>query len=330
MTNASRPTAPAPARCAGLRHALLHDWSQGFPVDPSPFQAVARRVGGSLREVLGHCHALQDEGALETIRVHWSESLQRVRWRCSLPPDLRFDEGVAASLATLPGVVGWDIAEDAAAAGRAGHPPVCFDIVARHAGAARAQVAWFETRHGLLERCEAAPAPVAASPCDCAQRGGPCSDPDLAGRCESGMPVVAHPYRALSTALERRERDVIATLRHWQRSGRVRAVGLDLPDTAAETLLVAAVVEGPALDAAQREALQARPGIVDVEPLPGRGATAERTRILAGGHPDHAAGAIGRALRACGLGGRGRELLRLRRVRLRAEPRLFADPPFAP
>jgi hypothetical protein len=44
-----------PARCGGLRQALLHAGPHGFPLDASPFHVLGRRLGGTVREVLVHC-----------------------------------------------------------------------------------------------------------------------------------------------------------------------------------------------------------------------------------------------------------------------------------
>jgi hypothetical protein len=320
-----------PARCAGLRHALLHDWRQGFPLQDSPFQVLARRLGGTLREVLGHCHALSDEGSLDAIRVHWSPALQRVRWRCGLRPDGRPGAELLASVAALPGVTGWDWIEsvDDAADGGAtlagAVPDLWFDLVARDAAAARVQRDWFEARHGLVS-CVALDNDGAAAGCDCARDAGPCTDPDLARHCEAGLPLVAHPYRAVSDALKRSEREVIATLRHWQRAGRVQRLALGGPLERAQTLWTVAAVAGAARDPGVSAALLARAGVAEVQVLPEREGGPPLVLVAASGASPQARGLLERALAACGLADRPRRLLQVQRVRLRNAPLLFARP----
>lgn len=321
-----QPGAAGPARCAGLRHALLNDWQRGFPIEGSPFQVVARRLGGTLREVLGHCHALSDEGSLDSIRVHWSACMERVRWRCGLWPGAASGAALPGALTALPGVTGWDWLEaaDGADEGKPAAPPLWFDLVARHAAAARAQLAWLEARHGPVVRLELEGAADTAVECTCPLPDGPCSDPALARRCEAGLPLVAHPYRTLSESMRRSEREVMARLRQWQRAGQMQALGLGRPEHA-ESLITVAGLAGDAVDAPVRAALLARPGIVEVQGLPGHPAWPFALQITATGAPAQAAGLLERGLAACGLGGRARRLWRVRRLRVRAAPLLFAD-----
>ena len=136
---APRPQ-PGPARCAGLRHALLHDWQQGFPVEASPFQVLARRLGGSVREVMAHCHALGEEGALAGISIRWGESLQRVHWRCVLTTRPRRPAEFAACLRALPGVTGWEEIVPLDAERDDAVPALWFDLHARDLASAQARM----------------------------------------------------------------------------------------------------------------------------------------------------------------------------------------------
>ncbi|MBX3635156.1 MAG: hypothetical protein KF683_07185 [Rubrivivax sp.] len=329
-------SAATPARCAGLRRTLQHGWEQGFPLQDSPFQVLARQAGGTVREVLGQCHRLADAGALDAIRVHWSAGLQRVRWRCGValagaPPD-----AVLRTLAALPGVAAWEWAEPAApstvvGAGAFGGPALWFEIAARSVASARAQYAQvLALGLGLLcleleGRDEGDDGPG----CACMVSGGPCSDPVLARRCEAGLPLVARPYRSLSDAVQRSEREVLATLRRWQRQGQVTAVGLGAPVAGAESLwsLCALAGDADADDdrAATRARLLAQPGIAEVTRLPGHAQWPYRWLVGAPGAPTPGDALLERALAACGLRARPRRWLHVRRVRLRAAPLLFAD-----
>jgi hypothetical protein len=123
--------ANAPA-CAGLRRDLLHHWQRGFPIEHSPFQAVARRAGGSLREVLGHCQALAGAGALDVIRVRRSPRLARVRWRCGQVRRGAALPAIDATLRELPGVARLTLIE-APASGASDVPWLWFDIAAGEA-----------------------------------------------------------------------------------------------------------------------------------------------------------------------------------------------------
>lgn len=331
-------SAATPARCAGLRRTLQHGWEQGFPLQDSPFQVLARQAGGTVREVLGQCHRLADAGALDAIRVHWNAGLQRVRWRCGVALAGAPPEEVVRKLAALPGVATWEWAEPAvpAAAGGAGAfdgPALWFEIAARSVESARAQLAQvqalgFDLLRLELERRDEGDA---GPGCACIASGGPCSDPALARRCEAGLPLVARPYRSLSEAVQRSERDVLATLRRWQRQGQLTTVGLGAPVAGAESLWSLCALAGDADDdadqaaSATRTRLLAQPGIAEVALLPGHAQWPYRWLVGAPGAPTPGDALLERALAACGLRTRPRLWLHVRRVRLRAAPLLFAD-----
>lgn len=336
------PSAAGAARCAGLRRTLLQRWEQGFPLQDSPFQVLARQTGGTLRELLGHCHTLADAGALDVIRLHWSAALERVRWRCALAaPAARLGE-LQRALAQLPGVAGWELAEaaevtDAAAASDPapddGFPfsgaVLWFEIVARSVASARAQRARIEALGGQLlclelQGCGAVDDPA----CCCDAHSGPCGDPELARRCEAGLPLVARPYRGLSEAVRRSEREVLARLRGWKRQGQLTTVSLGAPAAGVESQWSQCVLAGDEDEdaaAALRARLLAQTGVAEVKVLPGHARWPYRLLVGVPGAPTPGDALLARALAACGLQARPRRRLHVRRVGVRAAPLLFAD-----
>lgn len=326
---AGRVGLPAePARCAGLRHALLHDWAQGFPLQEAPFQVLARRLGGSVREVLGHCHVLSDAGALDAIRVHWSPALQRVHWRCGLSIGGRPGPALLAALASLPGSThcAWIEPDDQAPA--TGGPDLWFDLVARDATAASAQLARLEAEHGPA-LCLPLHGPQAPD-CRCEAVGGPCADAELARLCEAGLPLRARPFRSLSEATRRSEREVLRTLRRWRRDGLLGDLGLAGPTGRHESLWTVAAVAEVVPDDARRAALLALPGVAEVYALPGDPQWPWRLLVAAAGASPLTKALLLSALASCGLDGRPRRLMREHRVHWRATPLLFAEPGGAP
>lgn len=316
-----------PPRCAGLRHALLNDFAHGFPLQDSPFQVVARRLGGSVREVLGHCQLLGDSGALDAIRVQWSPDLQRVRWRCGAARKRRPDETLLRLLEAQPGLTHchWiDSVDGAAPPG--GMPALWFDLVARDRAAADAQHARLAAELGELLCLPLDGADGDADvACRCGHEGGPCTDTELASRCEAGLPLQAHPFRSVSEALHRSEREVLGTLRRWQRAGLLADLGLASPTLRHESLwTVAAVAAGPQALAA-RAALLGLPGIAEVRLLPGHPRWPWRVMVAAAGAAPQSAALLQRALAASGLDAFERRLMRVHRVQLRRAPLLFAS-----
>lgn len=321
------PTAGEPARCAGLRRALLHDWHAGFPLERTPFNAMARQLGGSLREVLGHCHTLADEGALEGIRVRWDPNLQRARWRIGLRLSAPPSAEMLSTLNALPGVTAWEWLEPLGASKRGAPdelPSLWLHLGALDARAARAQLARLEAATGpatvVVLDDDAAPVP-----CTCARDGGPCADVDLARRCETGLPMAPHPYRVLSQSMQRTEREVLESLRRWERAGRLHSVGFDLAPAQHEQRGTAVAVEGPSIDAATRAVLLRQAGIVEVQPMRPADAWPYSLWLQATGAPAQAEALLRRALAAGGLADRPHRLFGLRRVQVRSAPLLFAD-----
>lgn len=305
-----------PSACGGLRQDLLHQWRQGFPIEHSPFQAVARRTGGSLREVLGHCQALAEAGALDMIRVRWSPRLERVRWRCSLA-EVRGDvPALVDTLRSLPGVTECVLAAS-------GAPALWFDIAAHDEAGAAAQRAVFETRHAAVDTLVLQNHPGMAGACG----DGPCSRSDLAGRCERGLPLVAHPYEVLAAEQRSSEREVLGTLRRWQRCGALRTLALAPPQGESESGgAVAWIDAGDAADDERLQALARRlqgcSGVSAIERLPHHDAWPGRLMLYAPGLPQQACRQLERALAA--VPGALHRITAVRRLKLRGEALLFA------
>jgi hypothetical protein len=323
-------------RCAGLRQALLHHWQDDFPLQDSPFQVLARETGSTVREVLGHCRALHDSGALDCLRLRWSRSMHRVSWRCGLHSGGPPGPALQARLRALPGVVGWDWVEPdddprpgGAPAPMAGEPApdLWFDLVARDEAAAAAQLAWLEERAGgalRLERPDESHRQGRAG-CRCADAQGPCADVELARRCEQGLPLAAHPYRALAVDAHRSERDVLAALRRWRRLGQVGRVGLAPPLAEVESRWTFAALTDGDGDGALCRRLQTRPGVVEVIRLPGHARWPYRLLVGARGSSAATRELLRRALAASLTGRCMPRMLRIRRTIVRAEPLLFAE-----
>lgn len=325
------PAAAEPARCAGLRRALLHDWHDGFPLELTPFNVMARQLGGSLREVLVHCHTLSDEGALDAIRVRWSPSLQRVRWRCGLRLAAPPSATVLRTLGALPGVTAWEWLERPVASGGratfaapATWPRLWVHLSALDTRSARAQLARVEADAGPSDVVvlHDDPAPL---PCTCARDGGPCTDVGLARWVEAGLPMTPHPFRVLSQSLRRSEREVLEDLRRWVRNGRVQSVGVDLVPVCHEEHGVAVTVQGAVVDAALLARLLGQPGIAEVLHLRATEAWPFTLWALATGAPAQAEAVLHRALRACHLDVLPHAVFGLRRVHVRPAPLLFAQ-----
>jgi hypothetical protein len=297
----------APEACAGLRQALLHEAQTGFPLTEVPFQVLSRRHGGSVRELLGHCQALQREGTLAGIRVHWSPALWRVQWRCGLAA---VDGAWPALAAGTPGLTAWERSRPQAGC------TVWFDFMARDEGSAARQLAPIEARYGPLRRLRGGSALV-----PCGGDGCPCADPTLAAACEAGLPLVARPWRALARRLQRPERTVLASLRRWQQSGRLAGLGIDAPERPHAECWVVASIAGPPLTPAALQMLGSAPGVAELRVAPADGDWPYAAWVAARGL---SADPLERALRGARLAADRVRLLPVQRTRVRDEPRLFA------
>jgi DNA-binding Lrp family transcriptional regulator len=318
----------APACCAGLRQALLHDWQHDFPLHESPFQLVARQMGAGVREVLHHCQALHEEGALQAIRLNWSPRMQALRWRIVHRLRGPLQPTLEAALRALPGVAEVLIGEPLAAAARCegdGAAWLWFDVVAHRLADAQRQRAAFEAAAGCpVDGCLALE-PDPRSPCaptPDAPAGCPCEDEPLAEQAEEPLPLVTHPYRPLALALGRTEREVISALRRWRNGGYLTGAGFVRADAPMHTLGLAALLARHPGDDDLPARLLARPGIAEVQRF-----SADEARawlVTASGAPQQAAHTLERALAACVVPAPHR-LLSVRKVRLRHAPLLFSN-----
>ncbi|MBB5204898.1 hypothetical protein HNQ51_002217 [Inhella inkyongensis] len=241
-------TSPPASVCAGLRQTLLHGWQQGFPVQPSPFQVLAQRTGGTLREVLGQCQQMQRNGALQGVQVQWGEPLRRVRWRCGLwAPEAEL-EAAGRAAAALPACVLLERVEAAVP----DLPSLWLELEALRSEVIESQLQTLALRWRLGPRLSL----QHAAPCHCHEHLGPCCDEPLAQALERGLPLVAHPYQELALKLQRSERQVLARLRDWIEGGDVQTLSLAAPHQPHRQSWALAAVEvdpTPALLARLRE-----------------------------------------------------------------------------
>ncbi len=214
-----------------LKHALLNDWQRAFPLERSPFDVIAGRIGSDAAAVVGTYRMLLAEGALSRIGGVFGIGTggAAVLAAMAVPPQ-RLDE-VAAVVSAHPGVnhnyerehrlnlwfvmTGADAAavESAlrgleAATGlaalrlpmrRAYRIDLAFDLNGRTAGCAAP---------GLRTK----PPPV--------------DDLALAALVEEGLPLIERPFDAWAAALRRDADDVIATLERWLARGTLRRFGV--------------------------------------------------------------------------------------------------------
>ena len=334
---------------AGLRGALLRDWQTDFPIEASPFQRVAGRCGCTLREALQHCQHLVAEGATAGLQVRWAAQLHRCGVRLtaagSVAPAL---QALAAPGATgvLPALASWHRVDSLQAthptSAPAPHLDGWFDLHATDPGRLQAQlallrqatpgVAWTETP---LYPADVHLADGAAT-CDCPAGDGPCSDPALAALCEQGLPVVAHPYRALATRLGRTERAVVLSLKQWRQSGRLAGLGLVPPQAGGDGPAIFAALDGPGPWAGPAAAqachswLAAQPGVIGISctaapvSTPAAGGWPWPWLVQLAARDGSVPARLARALVGNGLGLQLRAVLQVRQQRVRAAPLLFA------
>lgn len=205
----------SPSCCAGLRQSLLQGWRQGLPLHPSPFRQMAAQSGATPRELLSTCSQLQRSGALQPIRARWGEALPRERWRLGFA---RAAASLATQLLALPGCLRLERVE-----ATAGLPMLWAEIEAIDEPSLQAQL------QGLSQ------APLArlrlshALPPDVIPGDGPCADPGLAACLERGLALCANPFAACAARLQRSERQLLASLHAWQRSGQLAGLVLTPP-----------------------------------------------------------------------------------------------------
>ena len=257
--------------CAGLGQALQQGWRQGFPLQASPFQELARQTGASLRELLAQCQQLQRQGALQGPSGRWGARLSAWRWRCSviLPPGPDLEAQAMHGLSGLPGCA-WVEQLGPSAKG----PSLWFELQSRSAAGLRQQTAWLDAWSagvpGVHWQALALPEPDGPN-CQCADHAGPCTDPQLARRVEAGLPLCAHPFQAVASELGRSEREVLTALRRWQQAGDLQGLGLAPPHRVQCQAMATALLPG-VFTAEQLQALRRHAGVVDAQPLPDGGA----------------------------------------------------------
>lgn len=332
---AARTPAPPPGSCAGLRSTLLRLAGDRFPIEPSPFQPLARRLGGSLREVLSHCQALVAQGATPGLRVRWDAGLQRCNARLLLrdrywPLD---NKDAAAWRARLPALAAWHVVEAAMTPtgddDRAAWPSGWLDLFALDPARLQTELdRLFAATPGVpWEASSCAAATTVPMACGCAQGSGPCSDPALAALCEAGLPVVAHPYRALAQQLGRSERDVVQALRRWRESGRLATLGLAPGAEAGHSVLHLAALALEEAPAGLAATLAARPGVSGLAGSLSRPHVGAPYTLLALNlAPQATAPMVAQVLHAAGLDPWVRAHLKVHHWQLRPAPLLFSTP----
>lgn len=324
-----RSVAPTAAACAGLRRSLLSEWREAFPIEHSPFQPLARRLGGSLREVLHHCQTLVAEGATQGLRVDWHPDLQRVGVRMAV-------RGIAWPFAHRPtgaeptALTTWNAIESITrfeGVSVVPDPPAGWvDLHAVDRAHLRQQIDRLRQSTPGVDWLEA-PLLKSAEPCRCHEDGGPCADPVLASRCEQGLDLVAHPYCALASELGRTEREVVRALKRWRHSGRLASLGLAAPHAAGESLVFYAALDDRRLDIEVLASLATRPGVVSVSrtEMSERGERWPWGTLVQLAVPAHAGPALlARTLHASGLSEGVRAVVTVRQFRVRQAPMLFA------
>ncbi|MBH9552113.1 hypothetical protein [Inhella gelatinilytica] len=248
--------------CAGLGQALQHGWQEGFPLQASPFQVLARQTGASLRELLTQCQTLQRQGTLQGPRVQWGARVSAWRLRGHLQGPPEAEQAGLQRLVALPGTAWVEWCEGDIQG-------VVFELQARSSSALRQQQAslstWAQQDAQVDLLWIGLPEP-ACRHCTCGEHGGPCTDPELARRLEGGLPLCAHPFQAVASELGRSEREVLAQLRRWQDAGDLHGLSLAPPHRAQQQAVASVLLQGPfAPDLPQR--LAAHTGVVDVQPV---------------------------------------------------------------
>lgn len=336
----STPILPAsPSACAGLRRALLQEGRTGFPIEPSPFQALVRRHGGSPRELLLHCQALRAEGAVTGLCPRWrpglaSAAVRLLAYRPEPPAHPALPTQPPDGLPALPGAMAWAVVEGPSAGPAADwRPPWGWvDLVAIDASAADQQAQAVQRMVPTLDwtawstvSAGREPADAGSAPCRCGRGEGPCQAPSLAAACERGLPLLAHPYRAVGRELGLSERQVVQALRRWRSSGQLLGVGFAEPVHAGAVLEWHAAYGVAALEPALLDALA---GHASVERLVAASAVAAPAagmavlaQLVAPGSATPAR--LAEQLSHAGLGRGLLGVMRVRCTRLRQEPMLF-------
>ncbi len=328
------PPAASPSACAGLRRALLNEGRAGFPIEPSPFQALVRRHGGSARELLLHCQALHTEGAVTALRPRWRPGLASAALRLlAQGPDL-LPTQPPAGLRALPGAMAWTVVQGPPAGPRGDwRPPLGWvDLVAIDAAAARQQAEAVQRLAPTFTWTAWAAAPantgVAAACCRCGGGEGPCHARALAAACERGLPMQAHPYRAVGREMGLSEREVVQALRRWRSNGQLAGVGFAEPVHAGPVLEWHAAYGAAPLEPALSDALRAHVSVGQLvtAPVSAEAAVlglAALAQLVAPGSATPAR--LAEQLAHSGLGRGLLGVMQVQRTCIRQEPMLFAS-----
>ena len=217
----------------GLRPALLDRWQRDFPLVAAPFERIAAVQGSSEAAVLHEFARLHGEGSVSRIGAVWGTGAGGAAMLCALAVPAARLVAVAAQVSAEPGETHNYERE---------HDWNLWFVVTGHDGDAVAATAdRLDARTGLralrlpMHRAYridlgfdlfGAAAPVVAQAA--ASRVEPVAEADrpLAALLEAGLPLVARPYDAWATALDRPRDAVLATLARWQREGTVRRYGV--------------------------------------------------------------------------------------------------------
>lgn len=240
------PVAAAPSCCAGLSQTALHGWRDRFPLRSSPFYVMAASSGATPRELQATCERLQRSGALQPIRAHWGPALRRVRWRLGFRVTATSGDTLAAELLALPGCLRLERGAD-----QNGADMLWTELEALDA--ARLQ--------GQLARLSQAPDHRLQLQAVEDTQPGPYEDEPLAALVERGLPLCAGPYERCAQMLGRSERQVLAALRSWQRSGQLAHLSLAPTPTRSASRGVLALWQGVSPSAAVQHALQQHQGL---------------------------------------------------------------------
>ena len=244
---------PLPETLEGLARALLNPWQHGFPLQPTPFDALAAELGWSPTAVLQGCERLQQAGLLGRIGGVFSPRAGGASTLAAMVVPAERLEAVAAQVSAFEGIN--HNYEREAPGPRA--PNLWFVAAAPDAAALAGMLLAIEAATGLavlrlplqrpyridlgfdmgdnLRAATAGPlarparsarftppvlreSPRALMPLDAAQAS-------LAALAEAGLPLVERPFDVWAQALDWPLERVLATLQAWLDEGRLHRFG---------------------------------------------------------------------------------------------------------
>ena len=216
------------------RLRLLNDWQHGFPLCPSPFDALARETGLTEAAVLDALREASDDGRISRIGGVFAHGSGGDAVLVAMAVPVRRVETVAAQVSAHPGVNHNYLREH--------HHNLWFVMTGVDREAVEAGVSALEAATGLgalrlrLEKAyqidlgfdlrgDTARRPMRRS----APWSGGLLHADalpLAQRVEAGLPIVSRPYAALAQALGQSESWVIERIAAWLAEGRLKRFGV--------------------------------------------------------------------------------------------------------